>query len=304
MNDISWRGIRAFIYVSEYRGFTAAAEASGFSKASLSQQVTNLEKTLGVQLLHRTTRQLRLTEVGEGYYRRCKQAFVMIDTASEWASRKTSELKGVIRVNSVGGVIGEELVAPLIMSFQQQHPGIEVNLEFSSIRVDLIEDHYDLVIRMGNMPDSGLVARTLRSVITRYVASPTFVEQHNKIIKPEDLAELPLIYGSINHWAMKRGKERRIIQVDRGMKVVSGRVMRRAALAGLGVTRLADVYCQSDIDKGRLVEILPDWSEQTPIAMVSPPVKHQLKRVRELMNWISGHFEENYLQLLCPGSSN
>ena len=145
MNNTSWRGIRAFIKVAEYGSFTAAADASGFSKANLSQLVSELERDLRVQLLHRTTRQLRLTEVGEGYYQRCKQATLSLDSAAEWVTQSTEEINGVIRMNSVGGLIGEDIIGPLIVEFQQQYPSVQVHLDFSSIRVDLIENHYDLV---------------------------------------------------------------------------------------------------------------------------------------------------------------
>lgn len=301
MNNPSWRGIRAFIFVAEHGSFTAAADASGFSKANLSQLVTDLESALHVQLLHRTTRQLRLTDVGQGYYERCKHAMVMLDCAAQWATESTDGLQGTIRMNAVGGLLGDELLAPLVLRFQQQHPDIEIHLDFSSIRVDLIEKQYDLVFRMGKLPDSSLIAKTLGSVTTRYVASPAFLKKYGQICQPEDLKTLPLIYGSVDHWVMNRGKRQEVIHVERGMKLVSGRVMRQAALAGLGVTRLADVYCQSDIRRGSLVEILPQWSEQTPVALVCPPVRHQLGRVRALMNWIAEHFETGYQQLLNSG---
>lgn len=301
MNNISWRGIRAFLYVAEHGGFTAAADASGFSKANLSQLVTELESALSVQLLYRTTRQLRLTEIGEGYYQRCKIAMQQLDSAAEWASQSTDELKGLIRMNAVGGPIGENLLAPLVIDFQRQHPGIHVDLDFSSIQVDLIASHYDLVVRMGELPDSTLIARNLHSVTTRYVASPDLLAQHPRIEQPEDLKQLPLIYGSVDHWTMHRQREQRTILVEKGVKVTSGRVMRQAALAGLGATRLADVYVQADLEQGSLVEILPDWSEETPLTLICPPLRHQLQRVRALMEHLKAHFEQRYRQCLEQG---
>lgn len=178
MNNLSWRGIRAFIYVAECGSFTSAAEAMGASKANVSQLVSELESSLGVQLLYRTTRQLRLTEIGDGYFRKCKEAMLQLDAAAEWAQQTTSEIKGRIHMNSVGGPIGEELIAPLVMSFQSAYPNVEVELDFSKHRVDLIEDSYDLVLRVGEMPDSTLIARRLTTLRTHYVASPDFLERH------------------------------------------------------------------------------------------------------------------------------
>lgn len=301
MNDISWRGIRAFIRVAEHQSFTAAADATGASKSNLSQLVSELEAALGVQLLHRTTRQLRMTDIGQGYYERCKQAMIMLDSAAEWATDSTDEIKGKIRMNSVGGLFGEEVVAPLVLNFQHQNPGVDVALTFSSARVDLIDDQFDIVLRMGRLPDSTLIVRRLRSITTRYVASPAFLAQFGPLKTPQDLKQAPLIYGSVDHWIMTRGTEQQVIHVEDGMKAASGRVMRQAALNGLGVTRLADVYCQSDIAKGRLVEVLPDWSEETPISLVCPPVRHQLARIRALMTWFAEGFATQHAKVLRSG---
>ncbi|MEC8428446.1 MAG: LysR family transcriptional regulator [Pseudomonadota bacterium] len=285
--------------MAEHGSFTAAAEASGSSKANLSQHVTELEAALGVQLLYRTTRRLRLTEVGEGYLERAKRAVSQLNTAAEWAGQATGELKGVIRVNTVGGPIGEELLAPLIIEFQKHYPGVNVHLDFSSVRVDLIEDRYDLVVRMGELPDSTLIASKLLDITTLYVAAPELLEQYGPIDQPEDLLNLPLVYGSVDHWLLKRGDEQRMVPVaGKGTRMVSGRVMRNAAVAGLGATRVGDVYVQSDIRDGRLIQILPEWSETTSLSLVCPPLRHQLARVRALMDWLKARAPQAYAELL------
>ncbi len=294
MNNISWRGIRAFIYVAEHGSFTAAANALGGSKANVSQLVTELEGALGVQLLFRTTRQLRLTDIGSGYYQRCKVAMLQLDSAAEWATESRSELKGRIRMNSVGGPIGEDLIAPLVMSFQKQYPDIEVELDFSNLQVDLLGEQYDLVLRVGALPDSTLVARHLCNLTTYYVASPDFLNQHGPITNPEDLERLPLIHGSVEHWILKKGPEQRIIHTNRGVKAATGRTMRQAVIAGLGVTRLTDVYCHTDIQNNKLVDVLPEWSEETPLSLVCPPTKYHLQRVRTLIDWIIERFDKGY----------
>ncbi|NHI01659.1 LysR family transcriptional regulator [Oceanimonas sp. MB9] len=298
MNNISWRWVRAFLLVAEHGSFTAAADASGQSKANLSQQVTELEQALQVQLLHRTTRSLRLTQIGEGYFERSQLAFRQLESAAEWAMQSTKELKGVIRMNSVGGIIGEELIAPLVFRFQQAHPGVEVELDFSSPRVDLLSSPYDLVVRMGVLEDSSLVARSLHRVTTRYVASPAFLAQHGPVREPADLRGLPLIYGSVEHWLLERGTEQQLIQAKNGFRITSGRAMRQAALSGLGVTRLTDAYVQTDIDRGALVEVLPEWSQTTQLSLVCPPHRFQLQRVRGLMDWLKSHFAGVYASAL------
>ncbi len=300
MNNTSWRATRSFLLVAEQGSFTKAADVSGFSKANISQQVTELEAALSVQLLHRTTRQLRLTEVGEGYYKRAKQAMLALDGAAQWAMESTQDVKGVIHMNAVGGPIGEELIAPIVMSFQRDNSAVDVHLDFSSIRVDLIDGRYDLVVRMGDLEDSSLVMQKLATINTKYVASAQFVKRNPKINTPDDLKALPLIYGSVDEWVLVKGKERHHIQAQ-GIKVTSGRVMRQAALEGLGIARLADVYVQADIDAGRLIEVLPDWSEQTALSMICPPHRYQLQRVKLLMQCLKKQFSDKHQHMLING---
>lgn len=291
MNNIHWSGIRSFLAVAEHGSFTAAAEATGLSKASLSQQVTALEKTLGVQLLYRTTRILRLTEVGQGYYEQCSVAVNQLNSAREWATQSTEALSGTIHMNSVGGLIGEELIAPMLIDFQQAYPQIDVKLDFSSQRVDLIESQYDLVMRMGELPDSSLVARRLHTITTRYVASPEFLEKHGPIGHPHDLRELPLIYGSVSEWSFVKPDEQIRIQAGKGFQIANGRVMLRAAEQGVGIARLADLYTNRGLRDGSLMEVLPEWRQTTPLSLICPPARYQLNRVRALADWLIEHFE-------------
>jgi len=146
---------------------------------------------------------------------------------------------------------------PLVFRFQQAHPGVEAELDFSSPRVELPDSPYDLVVRMGALADSSLVARSLHRVTARYVASPEFLARRGVIREPADLRELPLICGSVDQWLLVRAREQQLVQAKNGLRIVSGRAMRQAALAGMGVTRLADVYVQADIARGDLVEVLP-----------------------------------------------
>lgn len=300
MNNLSLRSIRSFLAVAQYGSFTAAADMMGMSKANLSQQVSDLEARLGVQLLVRTTRKLRLTEVGEGYFERCEKAMEELDVAAEWANQATRQLTGTIRMNCVGGLIGEDLVAPVVIEFLKDYPELDVQLDFSSIKVDLLEKQYDLVIRMGALPDSSLILRKLHEIRTRYVASPDFVATYGPITSPDDLSQLPLICGSVDHWTLSNGGERHQVHVQNGIRLISGRAMRRAALEGLGVSRLGDVYVQRDIASGALVEILPQWSEVTPLYMVSPPLHYQLRRVKELMDFLRPRFIKGYEAVIGP----
>lgn len=298
MNNIYWNGLRSFLAVAEHGSFTLAADETGLSKASLSQQVSQLEAQLDVQLLYRTTRKLRLTESGERYYEMCKTGVKQIQDASDLASQATDSLTGSIKMNAVGGRIGEDLIAPLLIQYQKENPGIEVKLDFSSIRVDLLVSDYDLVLRMGDLEDSTLIARKLHTITTRYVASPGFVKAHSKIKHPSDLKKLPFISGSVQEWIFVRGDEEVVVQAESGFQISNGRVMCQAACAGLGIARLSDVYTDSAIKRGDLTEVLSGWNQTTPLWLVSPPTRHQLHRVRELMNFLAANFGRLYQEIL------
>ena len=221
-----------------------------------------------------------------------------LDAAAEWAAEATSRLAGTIRMNCVGGLIGEDMVAPIVIAFQKAYPDIHVHLDFSSVKVDLIDKHYDLVLRMGELQDSSLIARKLTSIKTMYVASPEFISRNLEICKPEDLAKLPLIAGSVDHWILVNGADRRMVHVQNGLRMRSGRAMRLAVLEGLGISRLPDVYIQNDLRAGTLVEVLPNWSEQTPLYLLSPPHQYQLHRVKALADFLKPGLVKAYKKLV------
>lgn len=298
MNNIQWRGIQSFIYVAEKESFTKAADILGIAKSNLSQSIKNLENQLKVQLLYRSTRHVRLTEIGREYYQKCKKAFHDLDIATQLATQENSELNGSIKINCVGGIIGEDVIAPILLKFQQQNPGVNIHLDFSSNRINLLDSDYDLVIRMGNLPDSNLIISPLRKVSTKYIASNDFIKQYGQITQPRQLEKVPLIYGSIKQWAFisnNLNKDNYILHIhNNGIHVTNGRVMKQAALLGLGVTRLVDIYVESDIKNKNLVEILPEYTETTQLSIVSLPVKYQLKRISSLIKYIKQQFNEKY----------
>lgn len=298
MDNQYWNGIRSLLWVMEYGSFTKAADKVGISKAALSQQVSQLEKELGVQLLHRTTRKMRLTEAGYLYVKRCRNAIQQLEIAQEEVLDAMQALSGVIRINTVGGLIGEELLAPVLLAFQRKYPKIEIRLDFSSHHVNLLEEHYDLVIRMGELPDSSLLGRHLLNLRTCYVASPELLQQYPKLQHPNDLKQMPLVYGSVKEWSLQKEDEQIQIKVTDGFAITNGRVMAKAAEQGLGVARVADVYVAEAIAQQRLVEVLPEWSEITPLTMLCPPARYPLHRIRVLMDWLIEHTSKQYKQLL------
>lgn len=297
MNSKQFSGIYAFVSVVEHGSFTRAADLTGVSKANLSQHVSQLEKSLGVQLLHRTTRQLRPTDVGEVYCQRCREALAIFKDANEWVQQVQRVHAGHIQMNSVGGLIGEAVIAPLLIEFQERYPEIDVSLDFSSQRIDLLTSDYDLVLRMGQLEDSTLIARGVHRMHTRYVASPNYLADSSPIEQPDDLTNHTLIFGSVSEWQFVQQRQTITVKAQRGFQVPSGRVMCDAALSGLGVTRLADIYVAAALEDGRLVEVLPQWHQVTPISLVCPPGRYQLARVKLLLDWLAQQFPSRYQEV-------
>ena len=156
--QINLADIRTFVVLAEAGSFTKAAEQLLCSRSFISKQLAQLEGDLGVSLLIRTTRSQHLTEQGTAFYQRCKQSLAGIDFAIDRVKESAEALSGEIKINSVGGIIGEELIAPLVNQFMALYPGVSIELDFDSRRVDLIGGEFDFVFRMGALQDSSLIA--------------------------------------------------------------------------------------------------------------------------------------------------
>ena len=248
----------------------------------------------------RSTRHVvRLTEIGQEYYQKCKKALKDLVIATELTSQESNQLSGIIKVNSVGGILGEEVIAPILLSFHRQNPKVNIHLDFSSHRVNFLDSDYDLVIRMGNLADFNLIVSSLRTVATKYTASRDFIQKHGQITNPRQLEILPLIYGSVKQCSLILTKDKYILHIhNNGIHVTSGRVMKQAVLAGLGIARLVDIYVESNIKNGNLIEVLPDYAETTELSTISLLVKHQLKRINSLIKYLKQHFNQLYLEML------
>ena len=290
-------GLIEFIAVIDAGSFTKAAEKLVSSKSRLSQQVTRLEKHLGVQLIHRSTRSLRLTEVGEHFYQQSKRGLQMLEFAAQQAQEDQHSLRGRIRINSVGGIFGEQVLAPAVMSFMLQQPLVEVDVDFNSAHVDLITDHYDLAIRMGELPDSQLVARPLMRVETFACVSPSYIEQYGLPEHPQELSNHRCVYGSLRRWRFRKKNNLEAtmdINIHGPMFSPNGYVQRLAGLKGIGVVRAPEYYVKEDIAKGHLVVLFPDW-EVTPsnVSIVYPRAKFKIRRVQALIEYLVSTFSQS-----------
>jgi len=296
LNQINLTDIRSFVLIAKLGNFTKAAEALSVSRSHVSRQIASLETEMGVTLLIRTTRTLRLTEAGQDFYHQCEQALERIDQALIAAVDDTQEVRGKIRVNCVGGYLGEEIVAPIVCQFIQQYPDIDISLDFSSHRVDLIEDEFDIAFRMGSLEDAGFIAKKLMDIEMGTLASPRYLQQYGRPSDPKSLGQHHCLVGSVIKWRFQDkadSSKHSDVQIKGQMQCKNGRVLVQGALAGIGIIRVPKIYCQGHIESGELEEVFQDWLiPSVPFSAIYHKDKYQPRRLRMFIEFMKQAFEE------------
>lgn len=302
---INHADINAFLTLVESGSFTLAADALQCSRSHVSKQLAQLERQLATSLLVRTTRSQQLTAAGQAFYEQCKQAFQSIDQAIEQAMESNTSLSGSIKINCVGGFIGENVIGPLVTDFMLAHPGVNVSLDFSSKRVDLITGEYDFVFRMGNLTDSNLIARKLTELTVQILASPSYLAKFGYPSHPQQLHQHKCISGSMRAWTLIDDQGAPVeVNVKGELDCRNGKVMLYSALAGNGIVRVPEIYCLNEIAQGELVPVFTDWHiEPTPLYLVYVKDKHQPSRISAFRDHVITHFER-YLPILNSNKNN
>lgn len=298
LNNINLADIRSFVLIAQLGNFTKAAEALSVSRSHVSRQISALEKEMGVTLLTRTTRTLNLTLAGERFYQQCEKALHDIDQALIAAVDDTEEVRGLIRVNCVGGYIGESIISGYIAEFMAQNPQIQVHLDFSSHRVDLIEDEFDIAFRMGELEDAGFIAKKLMDIEMVTLASPSYIKQYGTPEHPKDLSQHRCMTGSIKRWSFQSNQsthERYDAYVEGQLVCKNGHTLVACALAGTGIIRVPLMYCHDAVTRGELIRILPDWPiPKVLFSAIFHKDKYQPKRLRTFIDFIKQRFEQDF----------
>ncbi|MGO4377663.1 LysR family transcriptional regulator [Pseudoduganella sp. RAF53_2] len=251
-----------FVAAVDLRSFTEAARAFGISATMVGKHVRFLEERVGARLLNRTTRQQSLTEVGQIYYHRCKQLLADAAAADACADEMRAAPRGLLRVHAPVS-FGSARLATAMANYLRQHPQVELDLTLSDQVVDLVESGYEAAIRIGTLPDSGLIAKTLAPYEMWLCAAPAYLESRGK---PESLQDLTAheclgfaYWGKKNVWRLRRGGQTEQVHVKGQMTTNNGQALRMAALAGLGIIMQPAVLVGDDVMAGRLVRVLSDY---------------------------------------------
>ncbi|PKG81378.1 LysR family transcriptional regulator [Colwellia sp. 75C3] len=292
---VSLSDIKTFVVLAEQGSFTKAGEKLACSRSHISKQLAQLESSLDVSLLIRTTRTQHLTPQGEAFYQRCKLSLNGISHAIDRVLESADSLSGKIRINCVGGYIAEEVISPLISDFMVEHPDINIELDFSSRRVDLVSGEFDFVFRMGELADSSLIARKLTDITINTYVSPKYLAKHGKPNDPKDLIKHRCITGSLKSWSFinSETKKKTDVMVEGNLTCKNGRVMISSAISGNGIIRVPELYCKTELERGLLEPLFTKWQvESTPFYLVYVQDKHKPMRLTAFKNYVVENFSK------------
>lgn len=289
--------MRAFIDVVEAEGFSAAGRKIGRSKALLSKYVRELEDELGALLLNRTTRQFSLTEAGHAYFQRASELVREIDNLADSVRESSGDVRGRIKLSAARS-FADASIGQSLIDFAIAHPEIVLDVHLDDRFVDLVEEGFDLAIRISRLENSSLIAKRLSPFSTRLCASPTLIEKHGAPQRPQDLAKLPCVIDTNGRWLSNwpfKGESGDMISVPVSgpLEVNSPLASRMAALSGLGFAILPDFIAEDDIDAGRLVSVLERFLPTGGgIFAVYPHRRYQPAKVRVLMDFLAAWFRK------------
>jgi DNA-binding transcriptional LysR family regulator len=248
-----------FVEVARVRSFRKAADALGMPNSTLSRRISELEKAIGLRLLHRTTRKLELTEAGQIYYERSKRIVDEARLAHEQLGAMLEQPSGVLRV-SLPVDFATLYLTTIIVDFARHYPGITFEFDLTPRRVDLVTEPFDVAIRMGKLEDSSLIARLIGRHSLHLYASPGYIEASGEPATPAELGERECICMSrVPTWALHQGTNRVDIGVGGRFTLNSVGMIRTLAVNHQGIALLPEKIVAEDLAAGRLRRILPEW---------------------------------------------
>lgn len=294
MPSIKLNDLFFFVQVVDSHGFAAASRALGIPKSTLSKRVAELEKDLGARLIHRTTRQIGLTEVGEDFHRHAKAALLEAEAAEEVVKSRLAEPRGLVRVSTSMTTV-QMVLADLLPELATRYPKIQVSLVTTSRYVDLIQEGIDLAIRAHRepLPDSELVQRRLGYAPNYLVASPSYLSINGNPEQPEDLVSHVGIVPENScmrfNWALRNsGGEIKVVQPIPKLFTDDPLMIVRGALAGMAIANLPDGLARPHIESGSLMRLLPSWEmEGATTTILMPHRRGQLPSVRAVVEFLA-----------------
>ena len=289
------KSMAVFVQVVATGSFIAASKATGTSRPMASKHVQNLEDELGVRLLNRTTRRISLTEAGRLFHLRCLKVFEEIDAAIAEAGNMQVQPKGVLRINAPV-TFGKVHLVKALASFQEEYPLIDVDLTLNDRVVDIVDEGYDLAIRIGVLSDSSLVARKLAPCQMVVCASPRYLQKRASPAHPGELSEhnclLYSYFADADRWRFRDQSETQEVQVSGDFRSNFGEAVVEAAVAGRGVVLEPSFSVAPYISSGKLVPLLTGFEPaELNIYAVYPPSRLLPAKIRVLIDHLAAAFD-------------
>jgi DNA-binding transcriptional LysR family regulator len=288
--------MRIFAKVAEAGSFTAAARLLGTPKQTLSRRVKQLEQTLHVRLLERSTRRLRLTDAGAAYAERCTEIVRLVEEANDAVTRTRQTPRGLLRV-AAEPVFAETFLTGLIVELAGRWPEVRVDVVLTRNRIDLVEEGFDVAFRLGRIEDPRLSATRLGPAQPRYCASPDYFARRGMPATPEGLWEheciLVIAGDAPARWPFRGPHGDILVPIRSRLRCNSFSMAHAAALAGLGIAVFPELMCAADLDEHRLVSVLDDWTARDgSVWVVHPRSRYLTASVRALVELARERFGE------------
>jgi DNA-binding transcriptional LysR family regulator len=287
-------GMEVFVRAVESGSFTAAGETMQMSSQLVGKHIQKLEQHLGVQLLHRSTRRQSLTDFGRIFYERAKIILSEVETAESMAAETRIVPSGRLRINAPVS-FGMRTLSPRLPEFMKMYPDVSVDLTLTNRAVDLIEEGYDAVFRVGELSDSGLIARRLAPYRLVLSAAPSYLEKHGPLSSPQDLQRhecLGFAHTELRtHWTFEGPHGREVVPVTSRLMVDHGEPLLSAALDGLGIMLQPMELVKESLDTGRLVELLPEYRVPArPLHILYAPDRRLTPKLRSFLDFAVASF--------------
>ncbi|MEI2302331.1 LysR substrate-binding domain-containing protein [Ensifer sp. MJa1] len=286
-----------FAHVVDHKGFAPAARALNVPKSTLSKRVAELEKTLGVRLINRTSRRFTVTEVGEDFYRHAAAMLIEAQAAEAVVKGRLAEPSGTVRITA-SVPTAQMTLAGLLPSLALAYPKMRVALHATDRFVDLVQEGFDIAVRdhFGPLPDSALVQRRVATEEIWLVASPGYLAERGTPLAPADLEMHDALLSSMTSdgWTLRNAADAsEAVRPAPRFIADESRVLLEAALAGLGITALPRKLCRAEFDAGSLVRVLPDWQAgSVTTTLLMPHRRGQLPSVRAVVDFIAERLAE------------
>ncbi len=281
---------------------SAASAKLGISPAMVGQHVAALEERLGTRLLNRTTRRQSLTDFGMSYVEQCRDILERVAVADQEAEASQTKPRGLLRITAPT-TFGAEVLMPALQRYRELAPNVTLDITLTDRNVDIVEEGFDIAIRIGELPDSRLVARHLAPYRMMICASPDYLTRHGNPHHPSELSgheTIGFTPAARSPWRLSKGKDEVEIDLKMSITVNSGQAVRMAARAGLGVIMQPSILLTSDIQVGLLVRLFPDWHlRERPMSLIYHRDRRMTPRLRSIISFAIAEFGGEG-QAYCP----